>query len=211
MVSFSFNSLAMRSSPQVGFSAAISRISLRRSLGIRGLPRGRDFQRQRRRNPLRCQRMNVSGWTFTRASRQANRRPRITIISRVESSARCGFTLRSWNRASCLRKLRFSAASARRDRETSTRRRTRSHATKDSVVRLGVSSRKMEPGMNAQLYTLRDVTRLPTGGPAKSLRTHVFAVNDDEGGTGGVHAAVHAEILQRIIQVAMAAYRLTHP
>src|SRR5215469_11247165 len=42
---------------QVGFSAAISRISLRRSLGIRGLPGGRDFQRQRRRNPLRCQRM----------------------------------------------------------------------------------------------------------------------------------------------------------
>ena len=30
MVSFSFNSLVMRSSPQVGFSAAISRISLRR-------------------------------------------------------------------------------------------------------------------------------------------------------------------------------------
>jgi hypothetical protein len=29
----------------------------------------------------------------------------------------------------------------------------------------------MEPGMNAQLYTLRDVTRLPTGGRAKFLRT----------------------------------------
>jgi hypothetical protein len=29
----------------------------------------------------------------------------------------------------------------------------------------------MEPGMNAQLYTLRDVTRLPTGGKAKFLRT----------------------------------------
>jgi hypothetical protein len=58
MVSFSFNSLAIRSSPQVGFSAAISRISLRRSLGIPGLPGSRDFQRQRRRNPLRrCQRM----------------------------------------------------------------------------------------------------------------------------------------------------------
>src|SRR6516164_9467358 len=43
MVSFSFNSLAIRSSPQVGFSAAISRISLRRSLGIPGLPGSRDF------------------------------------------------------------------------------------------------------------------------------------------------------------------------
>jgi hypothetical protein len=33
----------------------------------------------------------------------------------------------------------------------------------------------MEPGMNAQLYTLRDVTRLPTGGRAKFLRTTVVA------------------------------------
>src|SRR6516165_9304586 len=98
-------------------------------------------------------------------------RPRMTIISRVASCARCGLTLRSWNKASCLRRKRFSAASARRDRETSTRKRTRSHATKDSVLRLCVSSLKMEPGMNAQLYTLRDVTRLPTGGRAKFLRT----------------------------------------
>src|SRR5215471_7338611 len=45
-------------------------MSLRRSLGIRGLPTGRDFQRQRRRNPLRCQRTKVSGRTFSRASRQ---------------------------------------------------------------------------------------------------------------------------------------------
>src|SRR5215471_8785482 len=82
--------------------------------------------------------------------------PRMTIISRVESWARCGFTLRSWNKASCLRKNRFSAASARRDRETSTRRRTRSQATDDSVVRLCVRSWMMEPGMNAQLYMLRD-------------------------------------------------------
>jgi hypothetical protein len=76
----------------------------------------------------------VSGWTFTRTSRHENVRPRITITSRVESWARCGFTLRSWNKASCLRKKRFSAASSRRDRETSTRRRTRSQATKDSRV-----------------------------------------------------------------------------
>ena len=34
MVSLSFNSLAMRSSPQVGFAAAITRMSLRRSLGL---------------------------------------------------------------------------------------------------------------------------------------------------------------------------------
>src|SRR6516164_11122344 len=171
MVSLSFNSLAMRSSPQVGFSAAISRMSLRRSLGIRGLPTGRDFQRQRRRNPLRCQRTKVSGRTFTRASRHANRRPRITIISRVESSERCSFTFRSWNRASCLRRKRFSLANARRDLETSTRRRTRSHATEDNVLRLCVSGWKTALSMNDQLYTLLDVTRLPIGGWAEFLRT----------------------------------------
>jgi hypothetical protein len=32
----------------------------------------------------------------------------------------------------------------------------RPQATKDSVARLGVTSWKMEPSMNAQLYTLRD-------------------------------------------------------
>src|SRR5215472_690963 len=116
-------------------------MSLRRSLGMRGLPTGRDFQRQRRRNPWRCQRTKVSGRTFTRASRHANRRPRITIISRVVSSARCGFTFRSWNRASGLRRKRFSLASARRDLEPSPRRRTRSHATEDNAPRLCVSYR----------------------------------------------------------------------
>ena len=41
----------------------------------------------------------------------------------------------------------------------------------DNVVRLCVNGRKIEQGMNAQLYTLRDVTRLPTGGWTKFLRT----------------------------------------
>jgi hypothetical protein len=33
---------------------------------------------------------------------------------------------------------------------------------------------RMEPGMNAQLYTLRDVTRLRTGSWTKFLRTTAF-------------------------------------
>src|SRR5215472_7479617 len=41
----------------------------------------------------------------------------------------------------------------------------------DNVVRLCVNGRKIEPGMNAQLYTLRDATRLPTGGWTKFLRS----------------------------------------
>ena len=52
--SFSFNSLAMRSSPQVGFSATIFQIRSRRSLGKRRLPVGLYFKRQKCRNPLRC-------------------------------------------------------------------------------------------------------------------------------------------------------------
>src|SRR5215472_6523583 len=73
--------------------------------------------------------------------------------------------------ASCLRKKRFSAASARRDRETSTRRWTRSRATEDNVLRLCVSGWKTAPSMNDQLYTLLDVTRLPIGGWTRFLRT----------------------------------------
>src|SRR5215831_12322504 len=39
------------------------------------------------------------------------------------------------------------------------------------TVRLCVNGRKIEPGMNAQLYTLRDATRLPTAGWRKFLRS----------------------------------------
>ena len=61
--SLSNSSLAMRSSPQDGLSRAIARMSARNSAGIRGRP-GRDFQRQNRRNPARCQPMKVLGVTF---------------------------------------------------------------------------------------------------------------------------------------------------
>ena len=44
---------------------------------------------------------------------------------------------------------RFSAAGARRDCVATTRTRARSYATGESVVRLFVNIRKMEPGMNA--------------------------------------------------------------
>src|SRR5436305_1673299 len=46
MPTLSFSSWTMRSSPQVAFSEAISRINCRRCLGKRGLPIGLDFQRQ---------------------------------------------------------------------------------------------------------------------------------------------------------------------
>jgi hypothetical protein len=50
ILSLSNSSLAMRSSPHVGFLKAISRMSAPSSGGIGGRP-GRDFQRQKRRKP----------------------------------------------------------------------------------------------------------------------------------------------------------------
>src|SRR5262249_21840705 len=96
----------MRSSPQVAFCAAISRIRRRRSFGRRGRPMGLDFQRQNSRNPWRCQRMSVGALTFTSASRHGNMRLRVAIIQRVELLARRGLTWRSWKSASCLRRKR---------------------------------------------------------------------------------------------------------
>src|SRR5215831_20985031 len=81
------------------FSAAISRISRRISFARQGRPVGLDFQRQNSRNPLRCQRMNVSALMFTREPRHGNIRLRMTIRKRAESLARRGLTLRSWKRA----------------------------------------------------------------------------------------------------------------
>ena len=118
---------------------------------------------------MRFQRRKVSGWTFTRAPRHQNLRARITRTSRVES----------WPGvvSPCAPETARAVCAGRGSRqpvrgETGKRareRRTRSHATKDRGLRLCVSSWRMEQDMNAQLYTLRDVTRLPTGGRAKFL------------------------------------------
>src|SRR5215470_1258377 len=52
----------MRGAPHSGLSRLIVRIKSRMSAGTAGRPtRRRDFQRQYRRKPLRCQRTSVSG------------------------------------------------------------------------------------------------------------------------------------------------------
>ena len=83
--SFSSNSLAIRSSPHSEFSVAIRRISWRSSRGIGGRP-DLDLERQSRRHPARCQRINVSGRTTTRASRQSKSRESNARDTRVASS-----------------------------------------------------------------------------------------------------------------------------
>ena len=80
--SFNSNSLAIRSSPQIGFSVAMRRISRRSSSGIGGRP-GLDLMRQNRRQPARCQRISVSGRTTTRASRQSKSRESNASDTRV--------------------------------------------------------------------------------------------------------------------------------
>jgi hypothetical protein len=68
MPSFS-NSPWIRGAPQRQFSAARRRIRSRHVDSIRGRPGRRERWRQHRRNPSRCQRSTVAGWTSTSACR----------------------------------------------------------------------------------------------------------------------------------------------
>src|SRR6266567_2934552 len=66
------NSPWMRGAPQSIFSILIRRISARRPASMRGRPpRFRDFQRQYRRKPARCQRTSVCGRMIVMALRIA--------------------------------------------------------------------------------------------------------------------------------------------
>ena len=133
---------------------------------------GLDFQRQNSRNPWRCQGMSVDALTFTSASRHGNMRRRVAIIQRAESLARRGLTRRSWKSASCLRRKRFSAASARRKWTARMARRIRSITTGTIVRKQCATVRKSdEPGINAQHGTLQNVTGPTTAAWQEFLRT----------------------------------------
>src|SRR4051794_38901112 len=113
----------MRCSPQVGFSAARRRIKFLTSTVTRGLPTGRDFQRQKRRNALRCQPIKVAGLTIISALRQSNQRASLENTNLSAGVVGIAFFSRSRNRANCLRKNRFSAARAVRRGQTPTKKR----------------------------------------------------------------------------------------
>src|SRR5262249_40693226 len=133
---------------------------------------GLDFQRQNSWNPWRCQRMSVGALTFTSASRHGNMRLRVAINQRVESLARRGLTWRSWKSASCLRRKRFSAASARREWTARMARRIRSITTGTIVRKQCATARKSdEPDINAQHGTLQNVTGPTTAARQEFLRT----------------------------------------
>src|SRR5262249_28786277 len=110
-------------------------------------------------NPLRCQRMSVSAWTFTSAPRHGNMRLSVAIIQRVESLARRGLTLRSWQSTSFLRKKRFSAAKAPRECAARKAKPSRSTTNKEAVRKQCATVRiNRKHGMNAQDDTLQNVT-----------------------------------------------------
>jgi len=127
--SFTSSSDAIRSSPHVRFAAAISAINCRRSAGTRGRPCGRDFHRQNKRNPLRCQRMSVFGLTTVMSWRQSISRDNAMSVSRVASSARRGLTCRSrYNATACAgtdSRRRVARVSATGTKRTAGRRRRR--------------------------------------------------------------------------------------
>jgi hypothetical protein len=123
-------------SPQVGFSPAMSRMSLRRSLGRRGLPANRDFHRQNRWNPLPVPvRFDAPQRVTPREHAAQNHHNQSSGIVRLV-----------WLRLPLFEQARAIFAASRLPvggLETSTRRRTRSRATDDRIVRLRVNVRKM--------------------------------------------------------------------
>lgn len=110
--SFSHSLSAIRSSPHVGFSAALRQIKRLISAFTGGRPTGPDFQRHNRRKAARCQPINVFGLTITKALRQSKKRASLENTNRSPAVVAAAFFSRSRNKASCLRTNKFSAASA---------------------------------------------------------------------------------------------------
>jgi len=95
MPNFSDSSLAIRSSPHVGFSRAIRNTKSRRSFGSGGRPPLRDFHRQKILTAVRCHPTKVSGFTITNASRQSKNFASATIARRNDAVVRRGLIFRS--------------------------------------------------------------------------------------------------------------------
>jgi hypothetical protein len=127
--SLSQSSSAIRSSPQVRFSAAIRRIKRLNCADTGGRPTGLDFQRQNRRNAARCQPIKVAGLTMTKALRQSKKRASLDKTNRSAAVVGAAFFSRSWNKASCLRKNRFSATRAVRLRKPTAQKVMQSETT----------------------------------------------------------------------------------
>ena len=96
--------------PQDGLALAIWRMSALSQGEISSCAgvRGRDFQRQNKRKPARCQRTTVSGLTTTGTSAQRDQRWESTTQKARSLLRRRGRAEVRWKLASCWRRARFS-------------------------------------------------------------------------------------------------------
>ncbi len=153
----------------------MARINSRRFGGRGGRPR-LTFHLQRIRNPSRCQRISVAGFTTTRASFQSKKRDSNTKPSRVTPSARWDLALRSTKSASCFRRKRFSAA-----REALAWRSRRSRPAKSRSSRETAERRRRKPAM-ADIPPWRSIA----GSATRSYQ---------EGGSPGIPASTSSPAL----------------
>ena len=111
----------IRSAPQSRFSATMRRISSTRSGDTRGVGDivDRDFQRQSKRNPSRCQRSTVSGFTSSSASRHLGSTAASSVIRVRSCRWKAGFFTFLAATMSCCRRRAFSATSSERERSKS--------------------------------------------------------------------------------------------
>jgi hypothetical protein len=131
MPSFS-NSPRMRSAPQRGFATDISRMSA--AFAVRGRPDGCERRRQRARNPARCQRRIVAGWTSKTAARHVGTtRDARAIVARRHGAHRTRPAILRSATMSCWRSIAFSATRCARGRTTSASNRA-AKRTRSSIL-----------------------------------------------------------------------------
>jgi len=162
------NSPRMRSAPQRGLRAAISRMSA--ALPVGGRPDCRERRRQNARNPARCQRRMVAVWMSRVASRQAGAtRAARTIMKRCQRVHRTRPAIFRPAAMSCCRRSAFSATS-------SARRRTRSTA---SPKRTEEGRSRVESYIvHARMEFVARTTRCPSHDPRKTGVGQPRAVRD---------------------------------
>ncbi len=174
----------MRSSPQIGFSAAISRINCRRSLGRRGRPvDGLPTPEQPESSAVpadeRIRPHIHQGIAPREHPTQRHHHPAGGVVCPR------GLTFRSWKNARCLRRKRFSAARARRERSERTTSRTKSTTTEDIVRMQCATARKInDHGMNAQDGTLQTLPEHDFGsdGILRTTGGRMFTPPSNRGG-----------------------------
>src|SRR5665213_3059149 len=111
----------MRGAPHVRFSATMRKINSRSSLHVGFLPTTaclRESHFQYSLNPLRCQRMTVSGCTMTSAPFHPDQNRRIRTQKIRSDVAKCGRDCFCVIIASCWRRATFSRIRSRRERKS---------------------------------------------------------------------------------------------